>query len=555
MSTATLPAPTRAEARRLARAQWLKRAAAKLAMLKMEALALYVELEVGVEFHSSRARWRLADGSQRSGKTLAAAMEFARAHCGCDPYQKYPKRDGRSLCIGLTGDHLAQTMLPKLIDPGAFKIIRDEQTNLWRSVRPDPNNPKMLDPYDLAYREKWKDAPPLIPMRMIPGGMDGIAWDDRKKRVPKTIPFTTGWRSLWRTAGGAANPPQGDTYNYGWVDEHIDNSEFILQMSRGFVDRSGVGVWSACPERSCLELEAFRDRFDGGDPRVHASTFLIDDNPYYTDEDKQSFFDDLRTDEERAVRYYGGYRTRGRRVYAHIYDAMGPQSCEPLKIPDNYAHYAIVDPGHQYCGTLLLAIDPEEKHVYVYDGWVLNAVDALMWAEELAERCDGVKLEAIVMDQQMGRQTGVGVSHTVAEYFWRALEQTKMTPRQQGPLSGFMAGSKDIQAREQALLGWMRVRETGPFEGTCKLQTLRGQVPEMETQIKRAQYDRKGDKRMKFVGADELVQCAEYAAAFDPKYVAPLTDEDVRTRRRHQRILEVQQRAAKARGGSGREFC
>ncbi len=557
MSTVATPPMSQYQAKAAARAHWFKRAAAKLAKLGMESLALYMELEVGTGFHASTARWRLADGSQRSGKTLAAGVEYSRAHCGCDPYNKYPKQNGRSLCIGLTSDHLAQTMLPKLLEQGQFKLIRDEHTKLYRAVRPDPNNPKVLDPYDLAYREKWKDAPPLIPMRMIPGGMNGIAWEDRKKREPKLIPFTTGWRSLWRTAGGAANPPQGDTYDYGWVDEHIDNSEFILQMSRGFVDRSGVGVWSACPERSCLELEAFRDRFDAGDPRVQAFTFLIDDNPYYTEEDKLSFFDDLRTDEERAVRYYGNYRTRGRRVYAHVFDAMGPQTCEPFSLPDDYTRYAVVDPGHQYCGTLLAAVDPEEKHTYTHDAWVLNAVDAMMWAEELRDRCEGRRLEAIVMDERMGRQNPVGAKHgkTVAQYFWEALEQVNMTPRRQGPLNGFMAGTTDIAAREQAVLGWMRVRDEGPFEGTCKLQIFRGQSSELETQIKRAQYDRKGAKRMKFVGADELVQCQEYLAGFDPKYVEPVTEEDERTRRRSSRIQAVQDKAAKRNRKAGKELC
>ena len=555
MVTATHTTPTQSQARAAARAQWLRGAAAKLARLKMETLSLYTATEVGELFHASKARWRLADGSQRSGKTLAAAIEFARAHLACDPYKKFPKRDGRSLCIGLTQDHLAQTMFAKLFEPGGIYIIRDEMTRLWRAVRPDPNDPKVLDPYDLAYHEKWKDAPPLIPERMIVGGMNGIAWEDRKKREPRVIPFVTGWRSLWRTAAGAANPPQGDVYDFGWIDEHIDNEEFFRQMSRGFVSRGGKGVWSACPERSNLELECLRERFEAGDERVKAFTFLIDDNPYFTDEDKKSFFDDLRTDEERAVRYFGAYRMRGRRVYAHLYDPMGEQSCEPFEIPKNYARYAVVDPGHQYCGTALIAVDPEEKHWYIYDAWVLNAVDALMWAEELDERCDDVRLEAIIMDQQMGKQTNVGAGKTVAAYFWEALEKVKRTPRRQGSLNGFMPGTKDIQAREQALLGSMRIRETGPFEGTCKLQIFRGQSPEMETQIKQAQYDRNGAKRMKFVGHDELVQCAEYGIDFDPKYVEPETEETLRISRRQKRFLAIEKRIAKRSRKAGVELC
>jgi hypothetical protein len=79
---------------------------AKLAKLKAESLVLYNALPASREFHKSQAKWRVLDGSNRSGKTFAACVECARAWCGCDPYDKYPRVGGNSIVVGGDGDHV-----------------------------------------------------------------------------------------------------------------------------------------------------------------------------------------------------------------------------------------------------------------------------------------------------------------------------------------------------------------------------------------------------------------------------------------------------------------
>jgi len=499
----------------------LRRVLAKLVKKRMEALVLFRPLPVGAAFHACSARWRLADGSNRSGKTLSAAVEYARAHLGCDPYDKFPRYNGNSLVVGLSADHLSQTMWRKLSEPGAFKIIQDEHSGKWRAVRPNPDNPVELDPYDLAYKEKWRDAPPLIPPHLVE-----VKYEDFGKREPRLIRFrTTGWRSLWRSAGGSANPPQGDVYHYGWIDEHIGNELFQSEMARGFVDVHGKGVCSACPEHANPYLIELRDRALAGDPRVQRFTFLIMDNPYIDADEKQAFYDDLPNEDARRVKFHGEYGAVGRRVYDRLFDPQGLHGCEPRAIPENYSRYAAVDPGRQWAGTLLAAVDPDEKYVEVYDAYMLEGgVNAMIWARALKERHGGHQLEAIVMDQRMGRQVAVGAKddRTTAQHYWEALKLVDFLPRRQGPMAGFFPGSDDILGREEALLSWMTVREIGPFAGTAILQIHRGKMPELERQIRRAQYDHKtGTKRVKFPGCDELVQCAEYLAAFRPGYVEP----------------------------------
>ncbi len=259
--------------RRPARGASLKRhrvvqLAKKLAALRAEGLALYRPLPAVECFHASMAKFRVVDGSNRSGKTNAGAAEATRMLCGVDPYDKYVRQNGMALIVGLDRDHLA-LMWAKCAEPGAFSKIRDEHTNLWRAVRPDPDDPLHLDPYDLAYCEKWRDAPPLLPERLI----KSIVWEEAGKKVPRVVRFTTGWESWWRSSMGKS--PQGAHLNGAWIDEQIDNEDFYNEAHRGVVGLAHEPpqhrprlFWtqrlriSICNSRTCamMQREAIRVR-------------------------------------------------------------------------------------------------------------------------------------------------------------------------------------------------------------------------------------------------------------------------------------------------------
>src|SRR5262249_54231171 len=78
---------------------------------------------------------RLVVGGNRSGKSACAAVEVARAACGCDPFGKYPKGPMRIYCVGKDQKHIGQVMYPLLFKEGAFKIIKDKKTGRWRLDR------------------------------------------------------------------------------------------------------------------------------------------------------------------------------------------------------------------------------------------------------------------------------------------------------------------------------------------------------------------------------------------------------------------------------------
>jgi len=495
--------------------------AARIAELKAEGLALFRPLPAMAGFHECRTKWRIIDGSNRSSKTLSGCVEDARAWCGCDPFDKYPRASGKSLVVTLDRDNIGM-LWRKLRDPGEFKCIRDEKTGVLRAVRPDPNDPSRLDPYDLAYCEKWVDSPPLIPDRMLPRG--SITWEISGV-VPRTVKFATGWRVLFRSSGGAAKPPQGDNYDHGHIDEQIGGQDFFNELSRGLVQIAYSprhiprAYWTATSQVVDPNLLDLRDRADQGAKDVTAFKALIAENPFIPEEEKRAFWDSL-SEEEREVRYLGHYAIHGRRVYGE-YHPNGIHGCEPFAIPNDWCVYVVLDPGTQHCATLLAAVDPEEKHVWVYDGFDIAQRDATLWAETLAQHLQGRRPYALICDQQMGRQHTVGDSITVAQKYFEPLEMHGVVPETLGPLAGFFPGSNDVAAREQSLLGWLKVRGYGFGAGTPRLQVVKGCSPKLDKQMSRAAYDDKNPNQRSKRIAQDLVVCLEYLAAFDPGYHAP----------------------------------
>lgn len=541
-----LPAPAMAPTKLLniTRKAFHRKVLQRLLELKTESLRLYRPLPHLAAFHSSTARRRIVDGSNRSSKTFSCAAEASFAFCGCDPFNKYPPTNGNALIVCLDLDQVGM-IWRKMAQPGAFKIIADEQTQLPRAVRPDPNNPLQLDPYDEAYREKWYDAPPLIPPRMLAGPP---AWEDRRKEVPRYVRFVTGWRALFRSGDG--KPPQGDHYHLGWLDEQIGNDHFVVELVRGLValDEPPAWlpkmIWSATAQVTNPALTDMRRQADDGSPNVAAFQALIDQNPYVSDEEKQVFFDSL-PEEERATRYYGIPAITGRYCYPN-YDAQGIHGYDPFTIPANWCRYLWLDPGTRHCATLFFAVDPEEKHVWVYDGFDARVEDALDWGKRVKERLGGHLLEAAGIDSRAGKQMQFSPGINTAERYWRALAAAGVVPRRVGPLAGFIPGCPDVQAREEALRSWLTLRTTGPFAGLPILQVARGALPALDKQIQRAcvEVNKRSGRETRAKDTKDLLDCLEYGAHagvayFEPELVTTKPDyaiwENFQTFKRRQR--------------------
>ncbi len=479
-----------------------------------QTLTLYQPLPKVREFHESRAKWRILDGSNQASKTTGAVVEMLRACLNRDPGGKYPKRDGIAVAVGLNLDHVADPMFRKMWEPGAIKLIPDEKTGRWRAVRLDPENPMRLDPYDEAYREKWRDAPPLLPRNEVK-----IAWENRAKGIPDLITFTrTGWKLKFYSSMG--DSPQGFFCNVAWIDEQIENEQFYVELNRGLMreDENARAFWSATPQTDNEQLLDLREKADAGAKHIFAVKLLLEENPHISKDAREAFFESL-TAEEREVRYYGNYAMRGRYIYRD-FDPMGPHGCEPFEIPNWYCRYLVLDPGRQYCGTLFGAIDPDEKHGYIYDGFLQLRSDANLWADEVQRRIGPVRFETFLIDRKAGETKTMGQSETVAWHYWEALKARGIRPRVLGDLCGFYTSTTNVSAREEALLGWMRVRTDLAVAGTARLQVFRGTLPELERQVSRARY-KPDDPNKRLDLQEDLLDCLEYFAAYNPYYYPP----------------------------------
>jgi hypothetical protein len=479
----------------------LRRVLGEMASREREALRLYEPLPVVERFHQDKRDERLVRGGNRSGKTCAAAVEFARAVTGSDPHSKYPAV-GRAIAVGLNGNHLGEVMYRELFRAGAFKVIKDLKSGKWRAYRPA---------LDRGRAREAKPAGPLIPPRYV----KEIAWEEKKRQIPKRVSLTTGWEIVFYSSLGA--PPNGIDVDLWWFDEEIENSEWYPEVAARMLDRKGKGFWSATPQAATPELFNMHLRAQDGDANVGEHVLLLADNPHVDEEDKEKLAAKL-TEEERRVRIYGEFALSGFRVYpeydkrVHNYDLQGP-------LPRDWTRYVAVDPGRQVCAALFLAVPPPAvgKFVLLYDELYIRNCDAHAFAQGMLSKSDGVMPQAFLIDGNAGRVTEMGSGKNIEMQYSRALKAVKIRSVTTG--YGFCWGAEDVKAGINQMHSWLRI---GP-DGRPYLRVAKGRLPCFEEEIVRYHY-----RRIKGMPSDEpekkhdhLLDAARYLSMFDPQYRKP----------------------------------
>jgi len=467
-----------------------------------------------------------------SGKSCAAAAEFSYAALDCHPYDKYPKGPGWCWCVGLKEKHLI-LMYDSMFREGAFKCIKDEVTKLPRAVRWDRANPSQLQAYDEAYREKWFNAPPLIPKRMIAHH----SWADAGQGVPAITTLHTGKKIIW--SSGLGVPEQGQPWTIVLFDEEVSNPLFYKEAHRGLTGGAGRkrrshGLWSATAQVGSPELTDLVDKAerDPGSDLVRCIKFSLADMPYFSAADKELFKAGYNEDDV-AIRFEGISMATWARIYPS-YNPMGPHGVEPFDIPLDWCIWAVTDPGRTRCATIFDAIDPDQAFHTVYSGFEIRKGngyigDAHEWAKVMKahETKMGRRFQGIIFDQQRGKQTlDSKYSQTVAEQYWDCLLQAGVVPVSSGNIKGmggFWPGLNNVEARERALVNMMAIRGDGPFSGTAKFRVFRGAIPMLDKQIAQARTDPKNpEKRFESKQQpDDYMDVAEYLAAFNPQYSMP----------------------------------
>lgn len=484
---------------------------AEISRQSCESLNFYEPLQEQEDFHKSKARERLVRGSNRAGKTLCAAIELARAVTGRDPHKKYPATDGIASCLGTDLKHIGLIIYPKLFKAGAFQMIRDERTGMWRAFLP-------WKTWDRAHAHLKKPAPPLIPQRFI----KSIAWENKKENIPSMVQLTTGWQITFHSSEGKAT--QGNAFHLAWIDEEVLDPSWYEEFSRGLMDFGGSLVWSATPQAATEQLYDLHLRADqckeaGRTDAVEEFALFLHSNPHISDQEKQYFIDKFaNNDEQTAVRVMGGYAIESRKVFPEF--GSNVHGIRSFPIPPSWTKYAVVDPGRQVCAVLFAAVPPpdQEEQVVLFDELYIRECDAEKFGLAMARRTAGMIFYAFIIDSRSARTREIGSGRQLQQQYSDALERHKVSSVTTG--HDFLWGTTDVDGSLEAVRGLLRIGHNGK----PKLRYFKDVLVNFEREIKGwfltrervGHTSRTTDKPAK--GNDHLMDNLRYLAAYDPQW-------------------------------------
>jgi hypothetical protein len=442
-----------------------------------EALRLFEPLPKQLEFHMNMSRQRIIRGSNRAGKSLGSIVELAWAITGTHPQEgKYPKEFGRAIVVAQDEKKIGEVIWQKLGRAGAFRMVRDLATGLWRAWRPG----------DI---QKGKAAPPLVPPRLI----KDIQWISKKAMIPEKLIMKNGWEVGFYSGQASSDSIQGMDVDIVLLDEEIKNEGWFNEAMARLLDREGWFWWGATPRVGTQQLydlhlratqyaEEAEETGSTEVPLVSEVFLSIWDNPYITDKVKQDLVASYDED-ERSLRIDGNFAITGTRVFEANFFPRGIHGCDPFPIPHNWTRFASIDPGFQigavvfgavpppkYDGTL--GVDPElyGDFLYLYDMIYIRGCDAEQMAKAFAAHVAGYEMYAHLLDHHGGKPTEVGSGKTVEQQYREKFKAAKVRLPTVGTL--FTYGSDDVQGRVLRIKDWLRVRA----DGTTKLRFIKGAV-------------------------------------------------------------------------------
>ena len=481
---------------------------------RMESLRLYKPTEKQQEFHNSLASESLVIGGNRSGKSLCTFIEDAWAATGTHPVEgKYPREGGNLVIVGANWKHIGLVVVPYLFKAGAFKIIKDAQTQRWRA----------FDPVGDADREKEaKPAPPLIPPRLI----KSYSWLLKSAGYLNSCELTNGWTIYCFSSEG--DPPQGFQANRVHIDEDLNNEQWVPEMQARLADRKGLFCWSAMPHSKNEALIGLNERAERaeelGNPDIKRFVLRFLDNPHIDPNEKRKMIERWSAIGEDVLRQRseGEFTTDSILVYpnfnlsVHGYERA---SLANSVVPEDWCRYAVIDPGHAVTAVLFAAVPPSEDFLLLYDELYIRNCNASIFAAEFHKKAQGQQFYSFLIDAHGARLTDIGSGKSPQEQYTEQLAALGIRSKATG--SSFIPGSDDIQGGLQAVRNMLHIRP----DGTARLRFLRGSVPNMEREMKR--YKKKcayvagttvvtdePSKRGEF----HLVDCLRYLCAYEPRH-------------------------------------
>lgn len=526
-----------------------------------EALRLYEPSAYQNRYHTCKAKTCMMAGGTQVGKSLCGFVEIARAVTGQDPHGKYPKR-GDAMCVGYKEDHIGLVIYQYLFMPGAFKIIKDSETGKWRTWKPWVKS-------DLDRANEAEDAPPLIPQRYI----KKIVWQKAGQRVFDRVDFTTGWTLKARSSLG--EPTQGIKLDLVHIDEDIERQDWYSEMLSRLTSRNGKLRWTALPHAKndaiVNIMEMAEDDATKPNPENVVITATAYDNPYMPEEARESNIRAWKQEGEDVYRKraLGELTTDSSRVYPGfsrvLHDAgeTSPTMSEARKVfianhfqpPSDWTIAIAIDPGHTTCAAMFMAIPPPTLGVerFLFDEIYIMQSTAAMFADAMFRKTDGKTVQRFIIDAHGAAHSHASTGISVRQSYTDALIQRGVKCVDTG--FHFINGVDNPSAREECARRWMAIRED-THEPTLFV------VPEACPNFLR-EISRFKKKMTNGIVVDEAnrrlpchaVECMEYLVADNPKYVKPLTKQNLgRVQWILQGIREREERQAAMNRASGGSF-
>lgn len=494
-----------------------------------EPLPLYRPLPAAEQFHRSDAYFRLLIGSNRAGKTISAVKEFARAITGTDPYDKYPRRDGRAYVIGKSLKHIGDTIFTKLFKPGIMKIIQNELGE-WETFCP-------WLPHHAERRSEARPCGPVIPRRLV------AEWSFEKKATGEIdwLLMKSGWEIRFFAAKG--NRPQGNDVDLVWLDEEIVDSvegPWIPEMMARTVDRGGKIIWSAAPQSGYANLQEMQDLAERqaelyrAAPDIHKPPDIvqfdlkIEDNIFQQKENVERFARNL-SDEERQIRFEGISAANTLRMYPEF--SIRNHGYPIPSIPDHWTRYAYIDPGRVICAVLFIAVPPIDEcpgkveTIIAYDELYIPDCHAAKFAMHMKAKIGDQVIQAFVGDRHGLRPTESGSGKRVEDQYSHELREIGCASRDTG--HGFRYAQDDRRS------GVLMVRKYLMDRPGLRPKFLIAVDPEDETstRVPNLVAEMKKYRKKKVAGHisedgedrgyTHLCQCLRYACMDEPKWVKP----------------------------------
>lgn len=491
-----------------------------------EALKLYRPLPLGQKIHECMAPEVIVGGGNQTSKTTTLVAEMSWVATGTHPIaHKWPRRDGIAYLVGYDEHHLARTLYKKLFEPGAFEIIRDEQTRMWRVVLPN-------DEADIARKDEWRQAPPFIPRRFI----KKMNFAKAGEKILNSVQFTTGWWFYFHSS--RSHPEQGTQIDLLFIDEQLELEEWYVEGSARLQKRKGRLLWSATDQDISPNLLNLQKRAeeeaDKPNPAVVSFQMMPQDNIYMPREGQAQFAAKLG-DEDYAIRVLGQSSLGNQRVFpdfhpeTHRYD----HPCFALGYPPpDWCNFMIVDPGFNPTAVLFASLPPPQKIpeygdvVVLWDECYIRKCSPNSFGDAVASVVAKIPFEAFIMDVHGAiRAKDFGTGENLRTLFEGALADRGIRSRQSG--SGFFAGSNDPKARIAKGKEWMRQRPSGGPRMRIVPWKLKNFIREAQLYRWKKRPDGTLDD-MPFDRNDHLQDCYGMLAQFDPKWHMPVPDEEVK---------------------------